>query len=96
MYMHVHVHDFVHVHAMYAYAYYVPVSCDFWPLPQSWNDHVNVQKAILAGLWSMMDSGGHGSAKVIYPCFLPLLSQLVDKVMQGRLTTLYQLDNCSG
>ena len=47
---------------------------------QSWNEHVSVQKAILPGLWSVMDSGGHGSAKVIYPCFLPLLSQLVDKV----------------
>ena len=41
---------------------------------------MSVQKALLPGLWSVMDSGGHGSAKVIYPCFLPLLSQLVDKV----------------
>ena len=41
---------------------------------------MNVQKAILPGLWAVMDSGGHGCAKVIHPCFLPLLSHLVDKV----------------
>ena len=56
---------------------------------QSWNEHVSVQKSILPGLWSVMDSGGHGSAKVIYPCFLPLLSQLVDKVTQAVVMTLY-------
>ena len=59
---------------------------------QSWNEHVSVQKAILPGLWSVMDSGGHGSAKVIYPCFLPLLSQLVDKVTKGVEMTLYCLN----
>ena len=66
-----------------AYITHVYVECHVISdstIPQSWNEHVSVQKAILPGLWSVMDSGGHGSAKVIYPCFLPLLSQLVDKV----------------
>ena len=41
---------------------------------------MNIQKALLPGLWSMLAAGGYGSAKVTYPCLLPLLSKLVEQV----------------
>ena len=47
---------------------------------QNWSEHVNVRKGLLPGLWSFLKSGGHGSAKITYPCILPLLSILTDKV----------------
>ena len=68
----------------YIHVVYVLLLCDPLSFPfvlmQTWNEQVNVQKAILPGLWAVLDSGGYGCAKVIYPCFLPLLSQLVNKV----------------
>jgi hypothetical protein len=78
-YVNVCVHVLLHVHVHIILLYMSSDSDSTIPL-QSWNEHVSVQKALLPGLWSVMDLGGHGSAKVIYPCFLPLLSQLVDKV----------------
>lgn len=41
---------------------------------------MNIQKALLPGLWSLLAAGGYGSAKVAYPCLLPLLSKLVEQV----------------
>ena len=46
---------------------------------------MNVQKALLPGLWSMLVAGGNGSARVIYPCLLPLLSKLSEKVSENLL-----------
>ena len=49
---------------------------------------MSIEKALLPGLWSLMDAGGYGSAKITYPCLLPLLSRLVDKVkliVEGRM-----------
>lgn len=47
---------------------------------QTWSEHVNVQKALLPGLWSLLNAGGYGSAKVAYPCLLPFLRELVKQV----------------
>ena len=52
----------------------------FISVSQSWSEHVNVQKALLPGLWSLLAAGGYGSAKVTYPCLLPLLNKLVEQV----------------
>ena len=41
-----------------------------------------MEKALLPGMWSLLEAGGYGSAKVIYPCLLPLLSRLLEKVSQ--------------
>ena len=49
---------------------------------QSWHTHVNVQKALLPGLWSLMATGGHGCALTVYPCLLPLVSKLKEVVFQ--------------
>ncbi|XP_033118040.1 E3 ubiquitin-protein ligase listerin-like [Anneissia japonica] len=38
--------------------------------------HVNMRKAVLPKLWVLLKTGGKGSATVIYPNLLPLLSQL--------------------
>ncbi|XP_071956221.1 E3 ubiquitin-protein ligase listerin-like [Antedon mediterranea] len=43
--------------------------------PKCWS-HVNMRKAVLPKLWVLLKSGGKGSATVIYPNLLPLLSQL--------------------
>ena len=50
---------------------------------QSWHDHVNIQKALLPGLWSLMAAGGHGCARIAYPCLLPLVSKLTEAVFVG-------------
>ena len=47
---------------------------------QSWSDNVSIEKTVLPGVWSLLDGGGYGSAKITYPCLLPLLSKLVEKV----------------
>ena len=41
---------------------------------------MNIEKALLPGMWSLMRAGGYGSARMSFPCLLPLLSRLVDKV----------------
>ena len=41
---------------------------------QSWSEHVNVQKAQLPGLWSLLAAGGYGSAKVARPTHASCLS----------------------
>ncbi len=41
---------------------------------------MSIDKALLPGVWSLLAAGGYGSAKVTYPCLLPLLSRLVEKV----------------
>ena len=47
---------------------------------QTWSEHVNIQKALLPGLWSLLAAGGYGSAKVAYPCLLPFLRELIKQV----------------
>ena len=47
---------------------------------QDWSDHVNVQKAVLPGVWQLLSGGGHGSARLAYPCLLQLLKKLVKQV----------------
>lgn len=42
-----------------------------------WYDYINIQKAMLPGLWTLLGNGGCGNTKVVYPCLLPLLSQLL-------------------
>ena len=39
-----------------------------------------MQKALLPGLWSLLNAGGYGSARIAYKFLLPLLSKLVDQV----------------
>ena len=34
-------------------------------------------------VWSLLDGGGYGSAKITYPCLLPLFSKLAEKVRLG-------------
>ncbi len=41
---------------------------------------MNITKAVLPGLWSLLSAGGYGSAVVTYPCLLPLLNKLVEQV----------------
>ena len=52
---------------------------------QSWSDNVSIEKTVLPGVWSLLDCGGYGSAKITYPCLLPLLSKLVEKVKYSQL-----------
>ncbi len=47
---------------------------------QMWYTNVNVEKALLPGLWSLLKEGGYGSASIAYPCLLPLVSRLMEKV----------------
>ena len=46
---------------------------------------MSIEKTVLPGVWSMLDGGGYGSAKITYPCLLPLLSKLVEKVRYSQL-----------
>eukprot|EP00731_Ephydatia_muelleri_P018544 Em0011g584a len=47
---------------------------------ETWSEHINVQKALLPGLWSLLNAGGYGSARIAYKFLLPLLSKLVDQI----------------
>ncbi|XP_038059128.1 E3 ubiquitin-protein ligase listerin-like [Patiria miniata] len=47
--------------------------------PNCW-EHVNVRKAVLPKLWAMLRAGGNGSATVIHPNLLPLLSHVPSDV----------------
>ena len=48
---------------------------------------MSIEKTVLPGVWSLLDGGGYGSAKITYPCLLPLLmiSKLVEKVRYSQL-----------
>ena len=37
---------------------------------QSWSDNVSIEKTVLPGVWSLLDGGGYGSAKITYPCLV--------------------------
>jgi hypothetical protein len=43
----------------------------------SWFDHVNLPKAVLPKLWSLLRHGCYGSAEGSYPAVLPLINVLV-------------------
>ena len=45
---------------------------------------MNVQKAVLPGLWQVLAGGGLGSAHTAYPPLLSLLRALVEQVGQGH------------
>ena len=45
---------------------------------------MNVSKAVIPGMWQLLNDGGHGSAKMIYPSLLTLLTRLVHKVSPER------------
>ena len=49
---------------------------------------MNVTKAVLPGLWQLLGGGGHGSARLVYPCLPPLLATLVQQVRHTTATTL--------
>ena len=72
VYMHVHVCTMLHC---IVYVYHV-----LYSIIQDWSDHVNVQKAVLPGVWQLLSGGGHGSARLAYPCLLQLLKKLVKQV----------------
>jgi E3 ubiquitin-protein ligase listerin len=44
---------------------------------QSWSDHVNLNKAVLPKLWSLLRHGCYGSAEGSYPAVLPFINLLV-------------------
>ncbi|XP_071800460.1 E3 ubiquitin-protein ligase listerin-like isoform X2 [Asterias amurensis] len=56
--------------------------------PNCWT-HVNMRKAVLPKLWVMLRNGGSGSATVIYPNLLPLLSHIPAEVI-GTGVEFYQ------
>ncbi|KAL4534477.1 hypothetical protein Ndes2526A_g05373 [Nannochloris sp. 'desiccata'] len=43
----------------------------------SWSDHVNLNKAVLPKLWSLLRHGCYGSAEGSYPAVLPFINLLV-------------------
>ena len=53
---------------------------------------MNVEKALLPGLWSLLKEGGHGCASIAYPCLLPLVSRLMEKVCTCVYTSLDSVD----
>ena len=46
-------------------------------VPQDWPSHVNIQKGVLPGLWSLLEGGCHGNGPRVYPSLLPLLHGLM-------------------
>ena len=44
---------------------------------QDWPSHVNIQKGVLPGLWSLLEGGCHGNGPRVYPSLLPLLHGLM-------------------
>ena len=54
---------------------------------------VNPRKGVFPRLWSMLRSGGHGNASVIYPNLLPLLSKIPDDVIGSDVTFYQELFN---
>jgi hypothetical protein len=52
----------------------------------NWFEYVNVQKALLPGLWVLLDNGGFGNTKVVYPCLLPLFHQLLVNVYSNDVS----------
>ncbi len=58
----------------------------FWPLvfQDCWSK-VNPRKGVLPRLWSLLKSGGNGSAHIIYPNLLPFLSKIPTDVTRDGL-----------
>ena len=48
--------------------------------PQDCWKQVNVRKAVLPKLWSVLKNGGSGCATVIFPNLLPFLSKVPSEV----------------
>lgn len=67
------------------------VFCSFF---KTWSEHINVQKALLPGLWSLLNAGGYGSARIAYKFLLPLLSKLVDQVQLWRNCRIVKTVQC--
>ncbi|KAJ8027197.1 E3 ubiquitin-protein ligase listerin [Holothuria leucospilota] len=51
--------------------------------PMCWQ-HVNMQKAVLPKVWSLLKQGGGGSAYIIFPNLLPFLSCLPEEVTNDK------------
>lgn len=49
-----------------------------------------MEKAFLPKLWKLLRAGGHGSADIIYPHFLPLLSNWTVAIFGEKLPILYE------
>ncbi|PIK47997.1 putative E3 ubiquitin-protein ligase listerin [Apostichopus japonicus] len=52
--------------------------------PVCWS-HVNLEKAVLPKIWYLLKQAGKGSAYIVFPNLLPLLSHLPSKVMEDKL-----------
>ncbi|PIK35556.1 putative E3 ubiquitin-protein ligase listerin-like [Apostichopus japonicus] len=52
--------------------------------PVCWS-HVNLQKAVLPKIWYLLKQAGKGSAYIVFPNLLPLLSHLLLEVMEDKL-----------
>nr|XP_006825327.1 PREDICTED: E3 ubiquitin-protein ligase listerin-like [Saccoglossus kowalevskii] len=61
-----------------AVLYVVSIITECW-------QHINVRKALLPKLWSVFRQGGNGSASVVYPNFLPLLSKIPSEIISQNV-----------
>lgn len=52
--------------------------------------HISMEKAFLPKLWKLLRSGGNGSAEIIYPHFLPLISNWKVDIFGEKLPILYE------
>lgn len=43
---------------------------------QNWSSYVSIEKLVLPKLWKVLKEAGQGSASVIYPNLLPLISHI--------------------
>ncbi|EDO46720.1 predicted protein [Nematostella vectensis] len=51
-------------------------------VPDCW-EQVNIRKAVLPKLWSLLKNGGSGNASAIFPNLLPFISKLPAQVLVG-------------